>query len=119
MDAQNLDAFLYFRFSPAFRHWRRINEETLNFNKTVRLEAVGKLYRGVARGSIRKRYRFAFLVRLKITTESDFTVWKLAKVQVINQFEHFAFVAFEDEDVVEIRHKPAASGSPCCRTGAG
>ena len=40
---------------------------------------------------------------------SNFAALRLAEVQVINQFEHFALVAFEDENIVEIRHKPAAS----------
>ena len=109
MDAQNLGAFVDFRFAPAFGHWRRINEETLNFNKTVRLEAVGKLYRGVARGSVGKRNRFVAIARLLFLFDTNFAVWRLTEVQIFNQFEHFAFVAFEDENVVEVRHKPAAS----------
>ena len=89
MDAQDLCAFVDFRFAPAFGHWRRIDEETLNFNKTVRLEAVGKFYRGVARGSVGKRNRFVSIATLRITTESNLAALRLAEVQVINQFEHF------------------------------
>lgn len=58
MDAQNFDALVNFRFALAFGHWRRIDIKPFDFNKTVRLEAVGKFYRGVTRGSVGKRNRF-------------------------------------------------------------
>ena len=72
MDAQNFDALVDFRFAPAFWHWRRIDIKPFDFNETVRLEAVGKLYRSIASGSVGKRNRFVSIARLRITTESNF-----------------------------------------------
>lgn len=115
MDAQNFDALVDFRFAFAFGHWRRIDIKPFDFNETVRLEAVGKLYRSIASGSVGKRNRFVSIARLRITAESNFAVWRLAKVQIFNQFEHFAFVAFEDEDIVEVCHKPTTGGFSYCQ----
>ena len=109
MDAQNLGAFVNFRFAFAFGHWRRIDIKPFDFNETVRLKPISKLYRGVASGSVGKRNRFVSIARLRITAESNFAALRLAEVQIFNQFDHFSLVAFEDEDIVEIRHKPAAS----------
>ena len=79
MDAQNFDALVDFRFAPAFWHWRRIDIKPFDFNETVRLEAVGKLYRSIASGSVGKRNRFVSIARLRITTESNFAALRLAR----------------------------------------
>ena len=109
MDSQNFDALVNFRFAPAFWHWRRIDIKPFDFNKTDRLKPISKFYRGVTRGSIGNRNMFVSISRLRISPKPNFTFCRLAEVQVINQFEHFSLVTFEDENIVEIRHKPAAS----------
>ena len=78
-----------FPIRTCFLALRRIDIKPFDFNETVRLEAVGKLYRSIASGSVGKRNRFVSIARLRITTESNFAALRLAEVQVINQFEHF------------------------------